>query len=79
MAKVKKEVEELEVPVEVNEVVDAIKTEGTIITDEVVNVEPEVEVPVAKVIDKCKCDGLPIIVKNRRGSIKVCTKCNKPK
>jgi hypothetical protein len=98
MAKVKKEVEELEVPVEVNEVVDAIETEGTIITDEIVNVEPvaevvdtaipitneptaepEVEVPVVKIVDKCECDGLPFIVKNRKGSIKLCIKCNKPK
>ena len=98
MAKVKKEVEELEVPVEVNEVVDAIKTEGTIITDEIVNVEPvaevvdtiipitneptaepEVEVSTVKIVDKCECDGLPFIVKNRKGSIKLCIKCNKPK
>ena len=98
MAKVKKEVEELEVPVEVNEVVDAIETEGTIITDEIVNVEPvaevvdtiipitneptaepEVEVSTVKIVDKCECDGLPFIVKNRKGSIKLCIKCNKPK
>ncbi len=98
MAKVKKEVEELEVPVEVNEVVDVIETEGTIITDEIVNVEPvaevvdtiipitneptaepEVEVSTVKIVDKCECDGLPFIVKNRKGSIKLCIKCNKPK
>ena len=98
MAKVKKEVEELKVPVEVNDVVDVIETEGTIITDEIVNVEPvaevvdtiipitneptaepEVEVSTVKIVDKCECDGLPFIVKNRKGSIKLCIKCNKPK
>ena len=98
MAKDKKEVEELKVPVEVNDVVDVIETEGTIITDEIVNVEPvaevvdtiipitneptaepEVEVSVVKIVDKCECDGLPFIVKNRKGSIKLCIKCNKPK
>ena len=98
MAKDKKEVEELEVPVEVNEVVDVIGAEGTIITDEIVNVEPvaevvdtiipitneptaepEVEVSTVKIVDKCECDGLPFIVKNRKGSIKLCIKCNKPK
>jgi len=104
MAKVKKEVVELEVPVEVNEVVDVIETEGTIITDEVVNAEPEVMLPedtdvvgdesiiinepTAEPIesdeelatsDKCECDGLPFVVKNRKGSIKLCIKCNKPK
>ena len=102
MAKDKKEVEELEVPVEVNDVVDVIETEGTIITDETVNAEPvvepvaevvdtiipitneptaepEVEVSTVKIVDKCECDGLPFIVKNRKGSIKLCIKCNKPK
>jgi hypothetical protein len=98
MAKDKKEVEELKVPVEVNDVVDVIETEGTIITDEIVNVEPvaevvdtiipitneptaepEVEVSTVKIVDKCECDGLPFIVKNRKGSIKLCIKCNKPK
>ena len=98
MAKDKKEVEELKVPVEVNDVVDVIETEGTIITDERVNVEPvaevvdtiipitneptaepEVEVSTVKIVDKCECDGLPFIVKNRKGSIKLCIKCNKPK
>lgn len=98
MAKDKKEVEELKVPVEVNDVVDVIETEGTIITDEIVNVEPvaevvdtiipitneptaepEVEVSTVKIVDKCECDGLPFVVKNRKGSIKLCIKCNKPK
>ena len=104
MTKVKKEVEVLEVPVEVNEVVDVTETEGTIITDEVVNVEPEVMLPEdTKTVgeesiltneptvepvepdeelatsDKCECDGLPFVVTNRKGRIKLCIKCNKPK
>lgn len=92
MAKVKKEVEELEVPVEAAEVVDVIETEGTIITDEVVNVEPEdtdaasgesitTNEPDEELAtsDKCECDGLPFVVTNRKGRIKLCIKCNKPK
>lgn len=89
MAKVNKEVEELKVPVDFNEVIYIEETEGTIITDEVVNVEPVVEVvdttipitnePAVKIVDKCECDGLPFVVTNRKGSIKLCIKCNKPK
>lgn len=92
MAKVKKEVEELKAPVEATEVVDVIETEGTIITDEVVNAEPEdTDVASGESIitnepdeelatpNKCECDGLPFVVKNRKGSIKLCIKCNKPK